>query len=120
VEDGAMVLDVNMDDGMLDGMAAMCKFLKIAVTEPEISKVPFMIDSSKFDIIEAGLKWVQGKCIVNSISLKVGEEEFKRHARIVKVGIPTPLSLVRPGAEGITCLHPTTGSRRGGGGDGVR
>lgn len=55
-----MVIDVNVDDGMLDGLAAMQKFLKIAVTEPEVSKVPFMIDSSKFDIIEAGLKWVQG------------------------------------------------------------
>lgn len=84
VEDGAMVIDVNVDDGMLDGVAAMQKFLKIAVTEPEISKVPFMIDSSKFEIVEAGLKWVQGKSIVNSISLKVGEEEFKRHATICK------------------------------------
>jgi len=85
VEDGAMVIDVNVDDGMLDGLNAMQKFLKIAVTEPEVTKVPVMIDSSKFDIVEAGLKWVQGKCIVNSISLKVGEEEFKRHAKIVKV-----------------------------------
>ncbi|CAM9406723.1 unnamed protein product, partial [Ectocarpus fasciculatus] len=84
VEDGAMVIDINLDDGLLDGMAAMQKFCKIAVTEPDVSKVPFMIDSSKFPIVEAGLKWVQGKSIVNSISLKVGEEEFKRHARIVK------------------------------------
>ena len=84
VEDGAMVLDLNVDDGMVDGVAAMQRFLKIAMTEPDISKVPFMIDSSKFKIIEAGLKWVQGKCIVNSISLKVGEEEFVRQARIVK------------------------------------
>lgn len=59
-----MVIDVNVDDGMLDGLAAMQKFLKIAVTEPEVSKVPFMIDSSKFDIIEAGLKWVQGWLVV--------------------------------------------------------
>ncbi|CAM9744485.1 unnamed protein product, partial [Ectocarpus sp. 13 AM-2016] len=79
-----MVIDINLDDGLLDGMAAMQKFCKIAVTEPDVSKVPFMIDSSKFPIVEAGLKWVQGKSIVNSISLKVGEEEFKRHARIVK------------------------------------
>ncbi len=85
VEDGAMVLDLNVDDGMVDGVAAMCRFLKIAMTEPDISKVPFMIDSSKFKIIEAGLKWVQGKCIVNSISLKVGEEEFVRQARIVRM-----------------------------------
>ena len=84
VEDGAMVIDVNVDDGMLDGVATMERFLKIAVTEPDISKVPFMIDSSKFHVVEAGLKCVQGKSIVNSISLKVGEEEFKRHARIVK------------------------------------
>jgi len=84
VEDGAMVVDVNMDEGMLDGKAAMVKFLRIAATEPDVSKVPFMIDSSKFDIIEAGLKCVQGKCIVNSISLKVGEAEFIRHATIVK------------------------------------
>ena len=84
VEDGAMIVDVNMDEGMLDGKAAMTKFLRIAATEPDVSKVPFMIDSSKFDIIEAGLKCVQGKCIVNSISLKVGEEEFVRQARLVK------------------------------------
>jgi len=84
VEDGAMVLDINVDDGMLDGVAAMQKFLKIAVTEPEISKVPFMIDSSKFEIVEAGLKWVQGKSIINSISLKVGEDEFKRQALLLK------------------------------------
>lgn len=84
VEDGAMVIDVNVDDGMLDGVAAMERFLKIAVTEPDVSKVPFMIDSSKFHIVEAGLKCVQGKCIVNSISLKVGKELFCEHARIVK------------------------------------
>ena len=84
VDDGAMVIDVNVDDGMVDGVAMMGKFLRIAVTEPEISKVPFMIDSSKFEIIEEGLKWVQGKCIVNSISLKVGEIEFRRQAKIVQ------------------------------------
>eukprot|EP00611_Tribonema_gayanum_P030293 TRINITY_DN837_c0_g2_i1.p1 TRINITY_DN837_c0_g2~~TRINITY_DN837_c0_g2_i1.p1 ORF type:complete len:1283 (-),score=514.30 TRINITY_DN837_c0_g2_i1:218-4066(-) len=84
VEDGAMVVDINLDDGLLDGLAAMQKFCKIAVTEPDVSKVPFMIDSSKFEILEAGLKWVQGKCIVNSISLKVGETEFRRQATIVR------------------------------------
>ncbi|POM73456.1 Putative methyltetrahydrofolate-homocysteine S-methyltransferase [Phytophthora palmivora] len=84
VEDGAMVIDVNVDDGMLDGVAAMERFLKIAVTEPDVAKVPFMVDSSKFHIVEAGLKCVQGKCIVNSISLKVGKELFMEHARIVK------------------------------------
>ena len=84
VEDGAMVIDVNMDDGMIDGKAAMTKFLKIAVTEPAISKRPFMIDSSKFDIIVAGLKVVQGKSIVNSISLKEGEEAFLEKAKLIK------------------------------------
>jgi 5-methyltetrahydrofolate--homocysteine methyltransferase len=79
-----MVLDVNMDEGLLDGKAAMTRFLRIAVTEPDVSKVPFMIDSSKFEIVEAGLKCVQGKSIVNSISLKGGEPEFIRQATIVK------------------------------------
>ena len=84
VEDGAHVIDINVDDGMLDGLAAMQKFVKIAVTEPEVSKVPFMLDASKFDIVMAGLKWCQGKCIVNSISLKVGEELFIEHATLLK------------------------------------
>jgi 5-methyltetrahydrofolate--homocysteine methyltransferase len=84
VADGAQVIDVNMDEGLLDGVAAMRKFLSIIVTEPSISRVPIMIDSSKFHIIEAGLQCVQGKCIVNSISLKGGEEEFLRQAATVK------------------------------------
>merc|ERR1712238_584564 len=84
VEDGAHVLDINVDDGMLDGIAAMQKFVKIAVTEPEIAKVPFMLDASKFEIVMAGLKWCQGKPIVNSISLKVGEELFMEHATLLK------------------------------------
>merc|ERR1719223_2587221 len=84
VEDGAHVVDINVDDGMLDGLSAMQKFVKIAVTEPEVSKVPFMLDASKFDIVMAGLKWCQGKPIVNSISLKVGEELFKEHATLLK------------------------------------
>merc|ERR1719287_426230 len=84
VEAGAHVVDINVDDGMLDGLAAMQKFIKMAVTEPDVSKVPFMIDSSKFDIVEAGLKWCQGKPIINSISLKPGKAEFIRHANIVK------------------------------------
>jgi len=87
VEDGAQIIDINMDDGMLDGEAAMTRFLRLVVTEPNISKVPIMIDSSKFHIIRAGLKNVQGKCIVNSISLKNGEEEFLAQAReILKYG----------------------------------
>ncbi len=84
VENGAQVVDVNMDEGMLDSEAAMVHFLNLAGSEPEIAKVPFMIDSSKWSVLEAGLKVVQGKAIVNSISLKAGEEEFKRQARAVR------------------------------------
>ncbi len=84
VEGGAQVIDVNMDEGMLDGKAAMVKFLHLIAAEPDISRVPVMIDSSKWEIIEAGLKCVQGKPIVNSISLKGGEEEFVRQAKLVK------------------------------------
>merc|ERR1719311_1036607 len=81
---GAHIIDINMDDGLIDAIAAMTKFVNLLVTEPEASKVPFMIDSSKFEVVEAGLKCSQGKCIVNSISLKAGEEEFIRRAKIVK------------------------------------
>jgi 5-methyltetrahydrofolate--homocysteine methyltransferase len=84
VEDGAHVVDINVDDGLLDGMAAMQKFVKIAVTEPEIAKAPFMLDASKFEIVMAGLKWCQGKPIVNSISLKVGEALFMEHATLLR------------------------------------
>ena len=84
VEAGAQVIDINMDDAMLDGQAAMVKFLKLIASEPDISKVPVMIDSSKWEIIEAGLKCVQGKSIVNSISLKEGEENFVKYATLVK------------------------------------
>eukprot|EP00922_Rhytidocystis_sp_ex-Travisia-forbesii_P039999 GHVS01059505.1.p1 GENE.GHVS01059505.1~~GHVS01059505.1.p1 ORF type:complete len:1270 (-),score=233.20 GHVS01059505.1:185-3994(-) len=84
VESGAQVLDLNFDEGLLDGVEAMGKFCRMAATDPEISKVPFMLDSSKFRVVEEGLKWVQGKCIVNSISLKVGEELFRSHARLVR------------------------------------
>ncbi len=84
VEDGAQIIDVNMDDAMLDGVAAMRRYLNLLAAEPDIVRVPFMIDSSKFEIIEAGLQCVQGKAIVNSISLKEGEEEFIRYARTVK------------------------------------
>jgi 5-methyltetrahydrofolate--homocysteine methyltransferase len=84
VETGAQVIDVNMDEAMLDGEAAMVKFLNLIASEPDISKVPLMIDSSKWSIIEAGLKCVQGKSIVNSISLKEGEESFIKHATLVR------------------------------------
>ncbi|MFA6920836.1 MAG: methionine synthase [Gallionella sp.] len=84
VETGAQVIDINMDEAMLDGEAAMVKFLNLVASEPDISKVPLMIDSSKWNIIEAGLKCVQGKSIVNSISLKEGEENFVKYATLVR------------------------------------
>ncbi|KAG0249775.1 hypothetical protein BG011_008939 [Mortierella polycephala] len=84
VESGAQVVDVNFDEGMLDGVAAMTRFLNLLSSDPDVSKVPLMIDSSNFAVIEAGLKCAQGKCIVNSISLKAGEEEFIRQATIVR------------------------------------
>merc|ERR1719326_1468393 len=83
-ESGAQVIDVNMDEGLLDGEYAMKKFLNMLIPEPDISRLPIMVDSSKFHIVEAGLKCCQGKCIVNSISLKEGEEEFIKKAKIVK------------------------------------
>ena len=84
VENGAQVLDINMDEGMLDSEAAMERYLKLLAAEPDISRVPIMVDSSRFDVIEAGLKCLQGKGIVNSISLKEGEDEFIRQARVVR------------------------------------
>ncbi len=84
VENGAQVIDVNMDEAMLDSQKAMTTFLHLIGSEPDISRVPVMIDSSKWSVIEAGLKCVQGKCVVNSISLKEGEEEFLRHARLAR------------------------------------
>ena len=84
VETGAQVVDINMDEAMLDGEAAMVKFINLIASEPDISKVPLMIDSSKWSIIEAGLKCVQGKSIVNSISLKEGEENFIKYATLVR------------------------------------
>ena len=84
VDGGAQILDVNMDEGMLDGVFAMTKFLNLIASEPDISRIPIMIDSSKWEIIEAGLKVVQGKSVVNSISLKEGEEAFIHHAKLVK------------------------------------
>ncbi len=84
VEGGAQILDVNFDDGLLDGKYAMVKFLNLIASEPDISRIPIMIDSSKWEILEAGLQVVQGKCVVNSISLKEGEEEFIHHAKTIK------------------------------------
>jgi 5-methyltetrahydrofolate--homocysteine methyltransferase len=84
VEGGAQIIDVNMDEGMLDGVEAMTTFLNLIASEPDISRVPIMIDSSKWEIIEAGLQVAQGKCVVNSISLKEGEAAFIHHAKLVK------------------------------------
>ena len=84
VESGAQIIDVNMDDGLIDGVSAMTRFLQLMAGEPDISRVPVMIDSSKWEVLEAGLKCVQGKAVVNSISMKEGEEEFLSHARKVR------------------------------------
>src|SRR5262249_41454116 len=84
VRGGANILDVNMDEGMLDSEAAMTTFLNLIATEPEVARVPIMVDSSKWSVLEAGLKCVQGKGIVNSISLKEGEEDCWRRARAVR------------------------------------
>ncbi len=84
VENGAQVIDINMDEAMLDGKASMIHYLNLVASEPDISKVPVMVDSSKWEIIEAGLKCIQGKGIVNSISLKEGKEQFVMHARLIK------------------------------------
>lgn len=84
VENGAQIIDVNMDDGMIDGVSAMTTFLNLIASEPDISRVPIMIDSSKWEVLEAGMRCVQGKGIVNSISLKDGEDEFVRRAKLVK------------------------------------
>ena len=87
VENGANVIDICMDEGMIDGVAAMTRYLQLLASEPEVAKVPFMVDSSKWEVIEAGLKCLQGKGIVNSISLKEGEEKFKQNAaRVLKYG----------------------------------
>jgi 5-methyltetrahydrofolate--homocysteine methyltransferase len=84
VENGAQVIDINMDEAMLDSKAAMVRFLNLIASEPEIARVPIMIDSSKWEVIEAGLKCIQGKGIVNSISMKEGEAEFRRQAKLVR------------------------------------
>ena len=84
VENGAQVIDINMDEAMLDSQAAMVRFLQLIASEPDIARVPIMVDSSKWDVIEAGLRCIQGKGIVNSISMKEGVDEFKRQARLIK------------------------------------
>ncbi len=99
VENGAQLIDVNMDEGMLDAQDAMVRFLNLIASEPDIARVPLMIDSSKWDILEAGLKCIQGKGVVNSISLKEGEEPFLRHARLIR----------RYGAAAIVMAFDETG-----------
>src|SRR5208337_2787512 len=84
VENGAQVIDVNMDEGLLDSERAMTTFLNLIAAEPDIARVQVMVDSSKFSVIEAGLKCLQGKAVVNSISLKEGEAAFIAHAKVVK------------------------------------
>lgn len=84
VENGAQIIDINMDEGLLDSEEAMVTFLNLVAAEPDIAKVPVMIDSSKWTVIEAGLKCIQGKGVVNSISMKEGEEEFIKHATLVR------------------------------------
>ena len=84
VDGGAQIIDINMDDGLIDGKESMVRFLNLIAAEPDICRVPIMIDSSKWEIIEAGLQVVQGKCVVNSISLKEGEEKFIWEATQVK------------------------------------
>jgi 5-methyltetrahydrofolate--homocysteine methyltransferase len=84
VENGAQIIDINMDEAMLDSKAAMVRFMNLIASEPDIARVPIMIDSSKWEVIEAGLKCVQGKAIVNSISLKEGEDAFRHHARLIR------------------------------------
>ena len=88
VEGGAQIIDINMDEGMLDGEKAMVRFLHLIAAEPDISRVPVMIDSSKWDIIESGLKCIQGKGVVNSISLKEGEETFISQAKKLRFMVP--------------------------------
>ena len=84
VENGANIIDINFDEGLLDSKACMVHFLNLVASEPDISRVPIMIDSSKWEVIEAGLKCIQGKCVVNSISLKEGEEQFLKHAKLIQ------------------------------------
>ncbi|MEY2684513.1 MAG: methionine synthase, partial [Pseudomonadota bacterium] len=84
VENGAQIVDVNMDEAMLDSQAAMVRFLNLMASEPDIARVPVMIDSSKWSVIEAGLQCVQGKAVVNSISMKEGLDEFKRQAKLIQ------------------------------------
>ncbi len=113
VENGAQVIDVNMDDGMIDGVAAMDRFLRLVASEPDICRVPVMVDSSKWDVIEAGLKTIQGKPIVNSISLKEGVEPFVEHARACrKYGAAVVVMAFDEGGQADTLERRRTVCRR--------
>ncbi len=104
VENGANVLDICMDEGMIDGVAAMTRYLQLLASEPEVAKVPFMVDSSKWEVIEAGLKCMQGKGIVNSISLKEGEETFRHHAAtVLKYGAAAVVMAFDERGQAATC-----------------
>ncbi len=106
VENGAQIIDVNMDEGLLDSREAMVTFLNLIAAEPDISRVPIMIDSSKFDVIEAGLKCVQGRCVVNSISLKEGEDAFLEQARTVRrFGAAVVVMAFDEGGQAETAQH---------------
>jgi 5-methyltetrahydrofolate--homocysteine methyltransferase len=113
VESGANVLDVNMDDALLDGEQSMTRFLNLIAAEPDVARVPLMIDSSRWSILEAGLKCVQGKAIVNSISLKEGEEEFLRHARLVRrYGAACVVMMFDEEGQAVTVEHKVRIARR--------
>ncbi len=106
VENGAQIIDVNMDEGLLDSEAAMTRFLNLIAAEPDISRVPVMVDSSKWSVIEAGLKCLQGKCIVNSISLKEGEAPFIAHARkILRYGAAVVVMAFDEDGQAGTAAH---------------
>ena len=108
VEGGANIIDVNMDEGLLDSEAAMTQFLNLIASEPEIARVPIMIDSSKWSVIEAGLKCVQGKAIVNSISMKEGEEEFLKQARLIRqYGAAVVVMAFDEEGQATECNHKT-------------
>ena len=113
VEGGANVIDINMDDGLLDGETVMPRFLNLVAAEPDIARVPIMIDSSKWSVLEAGLKCVQGKAIVNSISLKEGEEEFLHHARLVRrYGAACVVMMFDEEGQAVTVEHKVEIARR--------
>ncbi|MFZ5699084.1 MAG: methionine synthase [Pseudomonadota bacterium] len=113
VESGAQVIDINMDEGMLDSQAAMVRFLHLCMSEPDIARVPVMIDSSKWEVIEAGLKCVQGKCIVNSISMKEGEAEFLARAKLCqRYGAAVVVMAFDETGQADTCERKTSICRR--------